>query len=81
MRRNKVENEAIMLRVRSELAKRIDELAAKYSDSSRNQLASEVIDMYLDFWEVIQDAKHKAHHQQILVMQENMNIPKDKKQR
>ncbi len=39
---------------------RIDRLAQKYGRRSRNQVASEVIEQYLDFWEEIEQAKLEA---------------------
>jgi len=43
---------------------RIDRLSQKYGRRSRNQVASEVIEQYLDFWEEIEQAKLEALKQQ-----------------
>ena len=43
---------------------RIDRLAQKHGRRSRNQVASEVIEQYLDFWEEIEQAKLEALKQQ-----------------
>ena len=43
---------------------RIGELAHKYGRRSRNQVASEVIEQYLDFWEETEKAKLEALKQQ-----------------
>ncbi len=43
---------------------RIGRLAEKYGRRSRNQVASEVIEQYLDFWEEIEQAKYEAFEHQ-----------------
>ena len=56
--------EQMNVRLPKAVLTRIDRLAEKYGRRSRNQVASEVIEQYLDFWEETEQAKREALKQQ-----------------
>lgn len=49
--------EQYKLRITEDVIKRLDEIARRYGRRSGNQVAAEIIEQYLDFWEQAEQAK------------------------
>lgn len=52
------------IRISEELAERLDRLSTQYGRKSGNQIAAEVLENYLDFWEQAEMAKLSVIEQQ-----------------
>ena len=58
------DNEQYKVRIGTEIVRRLDELATRFGRRSGNQVAAEVIETYLEFWEAAEAVKTEIVDQQ-----------------
>lgn len=63
------------LRLDEDVIARLDEFARKYGRRSGNQVAAEVIEQYLDFWEYAEAAKKVVLEDQRSVLVDRVRVP------
>ncbi len=63
------------LRLEDEAIERLDKMARKFGRRSGNQVAAEVIEQYLDFWEYAEQAKKAVFEEQRAVLLDPVRVP------
>lgn len=74
------ETEQLLLRLSSELVKKIEAAASRFGHRSRNQVAAEVLELCLPIWEKAEEAKFAVLEQyRSLNLQQSTANPKTRK--